>query len=74
MSNRYGTIEVGDVRFSRLSGGLSFTISCDARILELVKDILYNDAATPEALAEELRTQLERSIMMDYNRGGLRRN
>lgn len=74
MSSRYGNIEVGDVRHSRLSGGLTFTVSCDARVLDLLKEIVHNDEATPEALAEECRDLLERKIMIDYTRGGHRRS
>jgi len=69
----YGKIEVGDVHFSNLSQGLTFTVSCDENTVSIMKDILYNEEATPQEIVKGIRQILEAAIMLNYNRGGMRR-
>tara|TARA_R100000808_G_C2149755_1_gene158270 strand:+ start:3083 stop:3307 length:225 start_codon:yes stop_codon:yes gene_type:complete len=70
---KYGNIEIGDVRYSDLSGALTFTTLVDADTINIMRDIMHNEEASPEEVAAELRTLLKAAILMNYSRGGMRR-
>tara|TARA_R100001443_G_scaffold90220_2_gene96692 strand:+ start:1110 stop:1334 length:225 start_codon:yes stop_codon:yes gene_type:complete len=69
----YGNIEVGDIRYSDLSGALTFTTVADADTINIMRDIMHNEDATPEEIALELKTLLKSAVMINYSRGGMRR-
>ena len=66
-------VEVGDVRYSKLTHTLSFTVACDPEAIRMIEDTASRNDMTPEETAEEARKLLQAAIFMSYNRGGLRR-
>jgi len=66
-------IEVGDARINRMTGDLVFTTVLNEDAIEMLKDISYNENATPEQLANEAAKILHQAIYLSYHRGGKRR-
>ena len=68
MKNK-GLIEVGDARINRMTGDLVFTTVLNEDAIEMLKDISYNENATPEQLATEAAS-LPLSYWSGYGNSG----
>ena len=66
-------IEVGDIKYSRLSGDLHLTLSVNKETIKTIEDIAGSTALSTQEIAQELVTLLENAIHMGYHRGGMRR-
>lgn len=65
-------VDIGDIRHSRLTHTLSFTVACSPEAIRMVEDFAGRNDMTAEETAEELRKVLETGIFTNYHRGGLR--
>ena len=65
-------VEIGDVRYSKLTHTLTFTVACGPETIRLVEDIANRGDMTPEQTAGEVKKILHSAIYLNYHRGGRR--
>ncbi len=66
-------IETGDVRYSKLTDTLTFTVACGPEAIEMIKDISYQEDLSPEEMTQKFRELFQGAVVMTYHRGGFRR-
>jgi hypothetical protein len=65
-------VDIGDVRYSKLTHTLTFTVACGPETIRLVEDIAHRNDMTPEETATEIQKILHTAIYLNYHRGGRR--
>tara|TARA_R110000822_G_scaffold1791_1_gene8308 strand:+ start:3446 stop:3673 length:228 start_codon:yes stop_codon:yes gene_type:complete len=66
-------INVGEVEYSKLSHTLKFTVEANLSAITTVEDICGSRDMTVEEIAKEMGQLLHQAIIINYNRGGMRR-
>jgi len=66
-------INVSQVTYSPMSQALRFHIEANADAMFMIEDICARNDMSAEEMARHMGELLERSLMTEYHRGGLRR-
>ena len=65
-------IEVDKVRYSRFSKTLQFNVMANSDAIRTLEDIVGRTDMTMEEIAEEMGNLLQKVLIQDYSRGGMR--
>ena len=65
-------IEVDKVRYSRFSKTLQFNVVANSDAIRTLEDIVGRTDMTMEEIAEEMGNLLQKVLIQDYSRGGMR--
>tara|TARA_R100000231_G_scaffold127930_1_gene98876 strand:+ start:1019 stop:1243 length:225 start_codon:yes stop_codon:yes gene_type:complete len=65
-------IEVDKVYYSRFSKTLQFNVVANSDAIRTLEDIVGRTDMTMEEIAEEMGNLLQKVLIQDYSRGGMR--
>jgi len=66
-------ISVWDAEYSKLSHVLKFTVEANLSAITTMEDICGRKDITIDEIAKEMGQLLHQAIIINYNRGGMRR-